>query len=429
MLREPYLNQSIGSFDTPAKRQIVSTYSQKATLALTRGSQDSQGCPGAGIKFQVSLLIIFLLTGCASIVTFRGVEPVGRNYDVDQVTLYGAILVYFYENDFEILSANESLGFIKARYHFRGTQTWSAATSVMSPYAEPMARAINPYGKNSFVTTSVNVTKREGEKAAVRVKAFFESWGEPQGVGGAGPFPMNSKKVWEEKFLTNIANFIPQLADQGWAPPPVHSASDAVFTGTCFAVSDTGLLLTSNHVVDNARSIEIRLADGRSERAVVEKASSSNDLALLRIQAATSGYLTLAPPRRAELGQPVFTLGFPATSILGKDHKFTDGSISALSGLGGEASFLQISVPIQPGNSGGPLLNDQGEVLGIITSTAAVEHFMKTTGSLPQNVNWAVKAEYAAPLFDPPPALPVAPNRGAAIKRAQAALCSVEARR
>lgn len=398
-------------------------------MTLTRGSQDSQGRPGAGNAFHVSLLTLFLLAGCVSFVSFRGVEPVGRNYDVDQVTLYRAILVYCYENDFEILSANESLGFIKARYHFRGTETWSAATSVMSPYTEPSFRSINPYGKNSFVTISIKVAQREGEKPAVSVKAFFETWGEPRGVGGAGPFPMNSKKVWEGRFLTNIANFIPQLADQGGLIPPIHSASGAVSTGTCFAVSDAGLLLTANHVVDNAKSIEIKLADGRSEGAVVEQASSGTDLALLRIQVPTSGYLTLAPPRSAELGQPVFTLGFPATSLLGKDPKFTDGSISALSGIGGEASFLQISVPIQPGNSGGPLLNDQGEVLGIITSTAAVQPFMKITGTLPQNINWAIKAEYAAPLFDPPAALIVAPNRSAAIKRAQGALCSVEARR
>ena len=63
---------------------------------------------------------------------------------------------------------------------------------------------------------------------------------------------------------------------------------------------------------------------------------------------------------------------------------------------GGSASILQMSVPIQPGNSGGPLIDEHGRVVGIVTSTAALKNFLHFTGTLPQNLNWAVRAEYAA---------------------------------
>lgn len=86
---------------------------------------------------------------------------------------------------------------------------------------------------------------------------------------------------------------------------------------------------------------------------------------------------------------------------------------------------MQISVPVQPGNSGGPLLNRFGEVVGVVVSTASALPFLKGTGALPQNVSWAVKGAFAAPLFDPAPPLPRVADRGTAVDRALKATCSV----
>jgi S1-C subfamily serine protease len=126
-------------------------------------------------------------------------------------------------------------------------------------------------------------------------------------------------------------------------------------------------------------------------------------------------YIPLAPARSLRIGEPIFTVGFPATNLLGEEPKFTDGSASSLSGPGGDAIFFQMTVPIQPGNSGGPVINDAGLVVGVVTSTAAIRPFLSATGTLPQNINWAVKSEYALPLFDQPPQLPRASNRQEAI--------------
>src|SRR5262249_34528598 len=98
-----------------------------------------------------------------------------------------------------------------------------------------------------------------------------------------------------------------------------------------------------------------------------------------------------------------------------------------LSGPGNESTFLQVSVPVQPGNSGGPLVNHRGEVVGVITATAAILPFLQHTGSLPQNVNFAIKAGYASLLFIPPVALPPPPDSDDAIQRVRGALCTVKA--
>ena len=139
------------------------------------------------------------------------------------------------------------------------------------------------------------------------------------------------------------------------------------------------------------------------------------------------GYLPLAAPRSGRVGDHVFTIGFPAPDLLGPAPKYTDGAISALSGLQGEAVLMQTTVPKQPGNSGGPIVNEQGQVVGIVVSTAAIETFVARTGTLPQNVNWAVKAEYALPLFEAPPPSATAVSRRQAIENTLAATCLIEA--
>jgi S1-C subfamily serine protease len=85
-----------------------------------------------------------------------------------------------------------------------------------------------------------------------------------------------------------------------------------------------------------------------------------------------------------------------------------------------------MSIPVQPGNSGGPVVASDGSVVGVVTATEAVAAFLQATGTLPQNINWAVKAEYAKPMFDQPPApKPMAKSRSEAIQRATQASCLV----
>jgi S1-C subfamily serine protease len=174
-------------------------------------------------------------------------------------------------------------------------------------------------------------------------------------------------------------------------------------TGTGFAISSNGFIVTAYHVVENATNIQVRFPSGRWVLAKPLKLSRTTDIAILKTDVTTSAHLYLADMTRVKQRQRVFTLGYPVSGVLGEEVKYTEGVISSLSGLQGEDSLMQITVPVQPGNSGGPLVNEAGEVVCIITSSAAISAFFRLTGTLPQNVNWAVKGNYILSLLNDKP--------------------------
>jgi S1-C subfamily serine protease len=169
---------------------------------------------------------------------------------------------------------------------------------------------------------------------------------------------------------------------------------NTVSTGTGFFIDAKGTLVTAYHVIEGAKKIQVQLPSGEWLEAKTIKHSKSMDLAILSAATPQTEYLPIADMSIVKQGKQVFTLGYPVSGILGKEVKYTEGVISSLSGIEGEDSLMQITVPVQPGNSGGPLLSKEGEVVGVITSSAAVSSFLKLTGSLPQNINWAVKGNY-----------------------------------
>jgi hypothetical protein len=197
-------------------------------------------------------------------------------------------------------------------------------------------------------------------------------------------------------------------------------------TGTAFIVDPNGVLLTAHHVIDQATSITVSCNGRPVVPVTVTSSSPTIDLAVLTATSdlGTETFLRLAPAQQSAIGDEVFTVGYPLPSLLGRDAKYTDGTISALSGIAGDASFLQISVPIQPGNSGGPLVNQNGEVVGIVVATADAPTFIEAAGVIPQNINWAVKSVFASALFTPPTA-----RTGAGVNLADVtdATCLVEA--
>lgn len=213
------------------------------------------------------------------------------------------------------------------------------------------------------------------------------------------------------------------------APPAAEAPAEPsnLSVGTGFFIGPAGTVLTSYHVVEGARRIACRTPDGRFHDASVVRMSQANDLALLQVAHRPARYLTFAPPGTLRPGDRVFTLGYGAVNYLGTNEpRFSDGAVSALSGLGAEDAYMQITVPVQPGNSGGPLLNEAGHVVGIVAAQAAVDAFLRAEGTLPQSINWAVKSEYASPLL--PPMQPAARRtREEAIDVARNAICLIVA--
>ncbi|HWD20640.1 MAG TPA: serine protease, partial [Verrucomicrobiae bacterium] len=124
-----------------------------------------------------------------------------------------------------------------------------------------------------------------------------------------------------------------------------------------------------------------------------------NDLALLKVSGAGFHALPLSHRATAELGESVFTIGFPNIEMQGTAPKYTDGKISSLAGMMDDPTEYQISVPVQPGNSGGPLCDNNGEVVGIVVARLNDMEMLRSQGVLPQNVNYAIKSQYASKLL------------------------------
>lgn len=171
-------------------------------------------------------------------------------------------------------------------------------------------------------------------------------------------------------------------------------------TGTGFYVSDDGYLVTNFHVIDGATSVSVVTPTGSRElKATVVQSDPANDVAILKVEASTVG-IPIAPNFNEAKGEEVLTLGYPLVALQGQEQKATFGRINALSGIQNDIRFVQIDVPVQPGNSGGPLLNARGEAIGVVTATLDQIVALRTSGSLPQNVNYAVKIDYIIPALN-----------------------------
>ncbi len=149
-------------------------------------------------------------------------------------------------------------------------------------------------------------------------------------------------------------------------------------------------MVTNAHVVEDCRSARIRPGGGAPALARIVARDAANDLALLETDMRPSKVATIRPAAR--LGESVAVFGFPLSSVLASSGNFTLGNVTALAGLGDDTRFLQISAPVQPGNSGGPLLDENGNVIGVVTSKLNAVRTLARTGDIPQNVNFAIRA-------------------------------------
>ena len=121
------------------------------------------------------------------------------------------------------------------------------------------------------------------------------------------------------------------------------------------------------------------------------RAISKNDLALLT----TSGLTPSAVPNLrtgVRLGENIFVYGFPLSGLLASSGNFTIGNVTAVAGLGDDTTMIQMSAPVQPGNSGGPVLDQHGNVVAVVVSKLNALRIAKVTSDIPQNVNFAIKS-------------------------------------
>ena len=127
--------------------------------------------------------------------------------------------------------------------------------------------------------------------------------------------------------------------------------------------------------------------------AKVVKVDAANDLALLKAEGRFAA-LPVAASRGVKLGGTVATVGFPNIGLQGFAPKLAKGEIASLSGAGDDARYFQISVPVQPGNSGGALVDESGNVVGVVSAKLSARAALASSGALPENVNYAVKSSF-----------------------------------
>jgi hypothetical protein len=157
-------------------------------------------------------------------------------------------------------------------------------------------------------------------------------------------------------------------------------------------------VLTNAHVVDGCSSIKVPGPNGLTTARVIAR-DQTNDLALLKTG--------LTPPKFAQLragirlGEPVAVFGYPLLGVRSSTGNFTLGNVTSLTGLKDDTRYLQISAPVQPGNSGGPLLDASGNLVGVVSAKLnALLTMVATEGDIPQNVNFAVKSSVAATFLE-----------------------------
>src|ERR1700722_11816500 len=182
-------------------------------------------------------------------------------------------------------------------------------------------------------------------------------------------------------------------------PPaaPNGAPKGKLASGSGIVLNSAGDVLTNNHVVNTCKSITVKAMNGAPVSARVDAIDPRNDLAVLKTDAAT-GIGTPAVFRRQsrppKLGESVGLIGSPLRGFLSSEPKATFGQINSVAGANNDYTRLQISAPAQPGNSGGPVLDGSGSVIGVLVSGASLA-LAAITGAVPQNVNFAIRGEFA----------------------------------
>jgi TPR repeat protein len=215
-----------------------------------------------------------------------------------------------------------------------------------------------------------------------------------QGLEQVRPLMSQIQIERAEKLVARIAG----SGNQVRAPPNSFATTPAtpssqtrlIGNGTGFFITNDGFLITNHHVVEKGIKFKVRVESGAELPAKVVKLDKINDLALLKVQGDFKP-MPLRASSEIELGDPVFTIGFPNVMYQGFSPKLTQGSVNSLAGIRDDTRYFQISAPVQPGNSGGALVDEFGNVIGVVSMRLNAKKMLEEGGFIPQNVNYAIK--------------------------------------
>ena len=174
-------------------------------------------------------------------------------------------------------------------------------------------------------------------------------------------------------------------------PQQASPTITGVASGSGFFVSEQGHILTNAHVVKQCKKITIYPAK-KAARVVAQ--DTDNDLALLQTSLKPDAVAAFSD-RAVQLGEEVTVAGYPYRGEISSSLNVTQGSVSNLAGIKNDQRLIQISAPVQAGNSGGPLIDKRGAIVGVVVSKLNALYFAEKYRDIPQNMNYAIRAELA----------------------------------
>ena len=280
---------------------------------------------------------------------------------------------------------------------YYGTETWSnykiikiADTNAYTFYYYTSSSRIYITGYNSQFTVRLDLDMRSAREFSKNPQFAYKI-----------AIAMNLVKTYPTSSMyIEAAKEDARRAEQEYQKALEEAQKKAGWSGSGFALNQ-GHIVTNYHVIEDAKTILIKGVKGDFQtelRAKVVATDKINDLAILKIDDERFKGFGAIPYKvkreMSDVGESVWALGYPMTDVMGEEVKFTDGKISSRTGIQGDMSVYQISVPIQPGNSGGALFDNNGNVVGITSSGLNREAFNS------ENVNYAIKTSYLYNLIE-----------------------------
>lgn len=205
--------------------------------------------------------------------------------------------------------------------------------------------------------------------------------------------PPTGKITPELVRLLEVAVAVKRAAEQNEVEPR------GAVSGTSFLVDERGDVVTNAHVVSKCSRLAVE-SGGKQLTAVLVATDSANDLALLSVRHLQGNPATLRSLPKAKLGERVVVAGYPLRGLVGGDLQVGNGVVSGLEGPSNDRRLMQVTAPVQAGNSGGPLLDAGGLVAGVVVSKLDAAKVYRLIGDVPQNVSFAIEAAVLRTFLD-----------------------------
>ncbi len=322
---------------------------------------------------------------------------------------------------FQLLKQSAEKGFLLAQFDIGNA--YLNGKGVAKDYSRAMEwfyKAANQEAGDETVASAQNnigVLYENGwgvDKDAVLAYAWYNL----ASVGGHETFKENFARV--EKNLSADEIHEAQSLSRDWKPgTPIARAGDQgssngkqaassdsatggrklklTGSGTGFFISKTGNILTNNHVAGGCAEVRVP-AESKVAKLVV--ADEANDLAVVKMGGEAKASAVIYQPDDLKQGEEIVVFGYPLDGYLPASGNIAQGIVSALAGPGNNASVIQISAPVQQGNSGGPVINMTGQVVGVVVGKANALKIAKVTGDIPQNINFAIAGRTVKSFLD-----------------------------